>query len=81
MDLTFLTSLLPFAFFLLTSVQESPPIIVKIIEPPKDPTEGIADVLIGSLGIAGVLTLLAVFCGVLMAGVLFWMRSRKPYDH
>ena len=71
------SSLLLSFFSLLTSAQP-PPIIVKIVEPPKDPTEGIADVLIGSLGIAGVLALLAVLLGVVMAGVLFWIRSRNP---
>ena len=53
------------------------PIIVKIVEPPHDPT-GLADVLIGSLGLTGVIVLAAVLMGALMAGVLFWMRSRNP---
>jgi ABC-type phosphate transport system permease subunit len=53
------------------------PIIVKIVEPPHDPT-GLADVLLGSLGLTGVIVLAAVLMGVLMAGVLFWMRSRNP---
>ena len=68
-------------FSLLTSAQQPPPVIVKIIEPPKDPTDGLADVLLGSLGVAGVLTLLAVLFGVVLAGVLFWMRSSRPFDH
>jgi len=53
------------------------PIIVKIVEPPHDPT-GLADVLIGSLGLTGVIVLAALLMGALMAGVLFWMRSRNP---
>jgi hypothetical protein len=53
------------------------PIIVKIVEPPHDPT-GLADVLLGSLGLTGVIVLAAVLMGALMAGVLFWMRSRNP---
>ena len=60
---------------------QQPPVIVKIIEPPKDPTDGLADVLLGSLGVAGVLTLFAVLFGVILAGVLFWMRSSRPFDH
>ena len=68
-------------FSLLTSVQQPPPIIVKIIDPPKDPTDGLADVLLGSLGVAGVLTLFAVLFGVVLAGVLFWVRSSRPFDH
>jgi len=53
------------------------PIIVKLIEPPHDPT-GLADVLLGSLGLTGVIVLAAVLMGALFAGVLFWMRSRNP---
>ena len=51
------------------------PIIVKIIQPPGDPT-GLADVLIGSLGLTGVILAIALLFGVVMAGVLFWIRSR-----
>jgi hypothetical protein len=58
------------------SLQQNP-IIVKIVEPPHDPT-GLADVLIGSLGLTGVIVLAALLMGALMAGVLFWMRSRNP---
>ena len=61
--------------------QPASPMIVKIIEPKKDPTGGLADVLIGALGLTGVMVLLAVLAAALFAGVLFWMRSRKPYDH
>ncbi len=53
-----------------------PPVIVKIIEPPKDPT-GIADVLIGSIGLTGAILVLAMLVGVIFAGVLFWIRRRS----
>ena len=53
---------------------QSKPIIVKIVEP--KPT-GLADVLIGALGLTGVLTLLAVIAAVLFGGVLFWIRSKS----
>jgi hypothetical protein len=56
-------------------VQPSSPIIVKIVEPPRDPT-GIADVIVGALGLTGVIVLLAVVCGVAFAAVLFWVRRR-----
>ncbi len=52
------------------------PIIVKIIEPPKDPT-GIADVLIGSIGLTGAILVLAMLVGVIFAGVLFWFHRRS----
>ncbi len=57
-------------------VQPSP-IIVKLIDPPRDPT-GLADVLIGALGLTGVLTLMAVTLGVLLAGVMFFLRRHNP---
>jgi hypothetical protein len=56
-------------------LQEPPPVIVKIVEPPGDPT-GLADVLIGALGLAGILLLLAAALGLLLGGLLFWLRSR-----
>jgi len=48
-------------------IQDPGPIIVKIIESPKDPT-GLADVLVGVLGLSGVLSL---------AVIIYWMRSRQ----
>jgi len=52
---------------------QNSPIIVKLIEPPKDPT-GLAGVLIGALGLTGVITLIAVTLGVVTALVIFWAR-------
>ena len=57
-------------------LQTSKPIIVKIIETPKDPT-GIADVLLGSLGLTGVIVLVALLFGLVFGGVLFWIRRRQ----
>jgi hypothetical protein len=56
-------------------IQQQKPIIVKLMETPHDPT-GLADVLIGSLGLTGAIVLLAVVTGAIFAGVLFWYRSR-----
>jgi hypothetical protein len=57
--------------------QPQSPIIVKII-PPEEKSElaGLADVLLGSLGLTGVIVVAAVLAGALMAGVMFWVRSR-----
>ena len=57
-------------------IQESP-IIVKIVETPHDPT-GLADVLLGALGLTGVIALGAVVLGLLVAGILFVKRSHHP---
>jgi hypothetical protein len=52
-----------------------PPVTVRIVEP-RDPT-GLADVLVRSLGLTGVLALIAVVAGIVMAAVLFAIRSRS----
>jgi hypothetical protein len=55
--------------------QPPSPIIVKILETPSDPT-GLADVLIGALGLTGAIVLLALLLGLLFGAALFWLRSR-----
>jgi hypothetical protein len=56
----------------------SKPIIVKIIPPEaKSELSGLADVLLGSLGLTGIIVVAAVLAGALMAGVMFWVRSRE----
>ena len=54
------------------------PIIVKII-PPEQKSEltGLADVLLGSLGLTGVIVVAALLMGLLLAAVMFWVRSRS----
>jgi hypothetical protein len=62
-------------FSLLALQPSNEPIIVRIIDPPPD-IAGLADVLLGALGITGVITLGALVVGLGFAGVLFWIRSR-----
>jgi hypothetical protein len=57
--------------------QIASPIVVKIIEPAE---KGLADVLMGSLGLSGVIALGAILLGVVLAAVMFWMRSRSTDD-
>jgi cell division protein FtsW (lipid II flippase) len=54
-------------------------ITVRIVDPHKD--DALADVLMKSLGLTGVLVVVAIVAGLVMAGVLFYIRSRKPLDH
>jgi ABC-type phosphate transport system permease subunit len=62
----------------LTQGQPSKPIIVRIPQdPPKSELSGLADVLLGSLGLTGVIVVAAVLFGAVMAGVMFWVRSRE----
>jgi hypothetical protein len=58
--------------------QPKSPIIVRIYEPPGDPSglSGLADVLIGSLGLTGAIVLAALVLGLAFGGVVFWFRSR-----
>ncbi len=66
------------------AAQQTPPpekpFIVKVITPPRDPT-GISDVIIGSIGLTGAIVLLAILLGLVMAAILFWIRSRNPLSH
>jgi hypothetical protein len=66
---------------LLTSAAQQPqpqsPVIVRIVETPRDPT-GLADVMIGALGLTGALVLLALVCGFVAGGILYVARSRHP---
>jgi hypothetical protein len=56
----------------------APPIIVKIVQPEaKSDLEGLSDVLLGSLGLTGLITVGALLLGTLMACVMFWLRSRS----
>jgi hypothetical protein len=51
------------------------PIIVRIVEPPKP--SRLVDVVVGSLGLTGAIVLVAVIGGFILAGLLFWIRSRS----
>ena len=63
--------------------QQQKPIIVTIDRQNQQNKElqGLSDVLLGSLGITGILILGALVLGAVMAGLMFWMRSNKPFDH
>jgi hypothetical protein len=54
-------------------LQQSSPIIVKIVEPKP---ESLYDVLFGALGLTGVLALASVVAAVMLGAALFWLRSR-----
>ena len=64
---------------ILLALQSPPPteqtdgVIVKLIEPPDT---RIADLLINSLGLTGVLAASAVILGLVVGSLVFWLRSR-----
>jgi hypothetical protein len=55
-------------------LQASPPIIVKLVEPHQT---NVADVLIGALGVTGVLVVIAGLAGIVVGGLMYWLRSRQ----
>jgi hypothetical protein len=63
--------------WVLSSAQQSDPIIVRIVEPSNTDPTGLADVLITTLGLIGALVLVAVLFGIVTAGLMFWLRSRS----
>lgn len=70
--------LLPSSLLLLTFQTPDSPIVVKIVEPKQS---GLADVVIGAIGLSGVLFLIAIVFAVVVAGVLFFLRSRDPLSN
>jgi hypothetical protein len=64
-------------FALLLQAQPSKPIIVRIIQPEKSELAGLADVLLGSLGLAGLIVVSGIVLGLVFGSLLFWVRSRS----
>jgi hypothetical protein len=64
------------------TLQQSAPIIVHVVQQPVESTT-VADVLLGSIGLAGVLLLAALVLGMLLGAVLIgfktW-RNRNAVD-
>lgn len=53
------------------------PIIIDITQPAQSELTGLFDVLIGALGVAGVVTLVAVILGTILGMLMYWRRSRE----
>ena len=70
-----------FAFVVLIVVvpgrQPGGPIIVDITEPPKRELSTLSQVLLGSLGLSGVLALMAILLGIGLGGLVFWIKRRS----
>jgi hypothetical protein len=61
-------------------VQPGEPIVVRVIEEPVKET-GVADILVGALGLTGVLLLAALLLGGLLGGILIGIkRLRAKYN-
>ena len=72
MDFSYITL---YALFLQS--QPERPIIVDITEPPKSELSTLSQVLLGSLGLSGVLALMAILLGIGLGGLMFWIRRRS----
>jgi hypothetical protein len=53
----------------------APPIIIKIADPPSE-LDTLGGVLIRTLGLTGLLVLIAVLLACAFGAVMFWIRSR-----
>ncbi len=61
-------------------MQPSNPILVRVVEEPVE-TTGVADVLIGALGLTGVMLLAALLLGALLGALLIGIkRLRAKYN-
>jgi hypothetical protein len=61
-------------------VQQTAPIVVRVIEEPVKST-GVADILIGALGLTGVMLLAALLLGALLGAILIGIkRLRARYN-
>ena len=59
---------------------QSQPVIVTLINKPAQQTN-FADVILGAFGIAGVLLVIAVVAGAVMAfGLVIWHKRHRPED-
>jgi hypothetical protein len=68
----------PFAWALV-AVQSQPggPIIVNITETPKSELSTLSEVLLGSLGLSGLLALMAILLGIAVGALMFWIKRRS----
>jgi len=60
-------------------LQPSNPIIVRVVEEPARETT-VVDVLLGSIGLTGLLLLIAALAGLAMGGLLVWLKKRRGAD-
>lgn len=59
-------------------MQTAQPIVVRVIEEPVKST-GVADILIGALGLTGVMLLAALLLGAVLGGVLILIKRLRAH--
>ncbi len=60
-------------------LQPSGPIIVRVFEQPAKETT-VVDVLLGSIGLTGVLLLVAALAGLVLGALLVWLKKKRGAD-
>jgi hypothetical protein len=60
-------------------LQPNTPIIVRVVEEPARETT-VVDVLLGSIGLTGLLLLVAALAGLALGGFLVWLKKRRGAD-
>lgn len=60
-------------------LQPSGPIIVRVFEEPAKETT-VVDVLLGSIGLTGVLLLVAALAGLVFGALLVWLKKKRGAD-
>lgn len=60
-------------------IQPSGPIIVRVFEEPAKETT-VVDVILGSIGLTGLLLVIAALAGLALGGLLVWMKKRRGAD-
>jgi ABC-type phosphate transport system permease subunit len=53
----------------------SPPIIVRVVENERSEISGLADVLIGSIGLTGLIMVIAAALGIVLAAIIIGYRK------
>ncbi|HSL21695.1 MAG TPA: hypothetical protein VK886_09175 [Vicinamibacterales bacterium] len=61
------------------SLQPAQPIIVRVFEEPVKETT-VVDVLLGSIGLTGVVLVVAAVAGLALGALLVWMKKRRGAD-
>lgn len=59
--------------------QPSNPIVVRVVEEPAKETT-VVDVLLGSIGLTGLLLLIAALAGLALGGLFVWLKKRRGAD-
>jgi len=67
-------------FYPFVQSQPGGAIIVKITETPKSELSTLSEVLLGSLGLSGALALLAIVLGLIVGGLMFWIKRRSLHS-